>query len=204
VRRVLIIRHAQSEWNAVQRWQGWIDVPLNAIGEDQARARGRELADAAVTVPTVFTSDLARARRTAELVAEAIGAKVVVDERFRERHGGEWQGRTAAEIDEEWPGWREQWRRRELTAPPGGESDDEVIERFDIGLAHIASATSDGTDAIVVTHGGMLRLVAVRAGVHARDVVENVGGCWFRYENGTLVAEDPLRALATDDTTATE
>jgi probable phosphoglycerate mutase len=204
VRRLLVVRHGQSAWNAEGRWQGWIDVELTDVGEAQGRARGEALAAAGVSVRVVHASDLRRARRTADLVAEAIGATVRTDERLRERHGGEWQGHTAAEIDERWPGMREQWRRRELHAPPGAESDDDVLARFDLALADIAAATGDDEDALVVTHGGLLRLVSNRAGVTATNVVENVGGHWFRVERGALVADEPLPSLRTDGVAALE
>ena len=197
MRRVLIVRHGQSEWNAQRRWQGWIDIPLTSAGEAQATARGRTLADAGVAVPVVFSSDLSRASRTAELLAAEIGAQVVTDERFRERHGGEWQGHTAEEIDERWPGMRERWRRREAH-PPGAEHDDEVLARFDDALVAVAAATADGHDAIIVTHGGGLRLVADRGGADGGRVAENVGGHWFLYEEGTLTASEPLPPLAAD------
>jgi probable phosphoglycerate mutase len=132
----LIVRHGQSEWNAERRWQGWIDIPLTSTGETQATARGRALADAGITSPVVFSSDLCRATRTAELIAAELGARVVTDERLRERHGGAWQGHTAEEIDERWPGLREQWRRREAH-PPGAEHDHEVLARFDAALTTI-------------------------------------------------------------------
>jgi probable phosphoglycerate mutase len=197
VRRVLIVRHGQSEWNAERRWQGWIDIPLTSTGEAQASARGRELAGAGIAVPVVFSSDLSRASRTAELLAAEIGASVVIDDRLRERHGGVWQGHTAEEIDEQWPGMRERWRRREAL-PPGAEHDEGVLARFDDALAAVAAATADGNDAIIVTHGGVLRLVTARGGADAGRVAENVGGHWFVYTEGTLIASEPLPPLAAD------
>jgi bisphosphoglycerate-dependent phosphoglycerate mutase family 1 len=204
VRRLLILRHAQSEWNAEGRWQGWIDVPLTAAGEAQARARGEALAADGIDATAVFASDLQRARRTAELIGEALRASVSTDERFRERHGGEWQGHTAAEIDERWPGMRERWRRRELPAPPGAESDDAVLARFDAALPGVVAATEPAHDALIVTHGGMLRLVADRAGIESRSVAENVGGHWFRWDGTHLVADEPLPSLRTDGVAALE
>jgi probable phosphoglycerate mutase len=204
VRRLLLVRHGQSLWNAEGRWQGWLDVPLTADGEAQAQARGEALVAAGIVVPTIFTSDLLRARRTAEIIAAVTGAALVVDERLRERNGGDWQGHTAAEIDERWPGARDQWRRGELHAPPGGESDDEVLARFDAALADVMAATDDEHDALIVTHGGVLRIIAFRAGADASTVVENVGGHWFRHDGAALVGDEPLASLRTDGVTALE
>jgi probable phosphoglycerate mutase len=197
VRNILIVRHGESAWNAEKRWQGWIDIPLTPAGESQATARGRALAAGGITAPVVFSSDLSRAHRTADLLAAELGARVVTDERLRERHGGIWQGHTAEEIDERWPGMREQWRRGEVH-PPGAEHDEQVLERFDDALRAVADTTSDGVDAIIVTHGGVLRLVSHRSGVDGVRVVENVGGHWFQYETGTLIAGEPLPPLAVD------
>jgi broad specificity phosphatase PhoE len=199
----LILRHGQSVWNAEHRWQGWIDIPLTEAGEAQARARAESLAGDGIDVPVVFASDLQRAHRTAELIAEAIGARVVTDARLRERHGGEWQGHTSAEIDERWPGMRERWRSRELHAPPGAEADEQVLARFDLALRDIVDSTGDD-DVLVVTHGGMVRLLANRAGVDATDVVENVGGYWFRFDGSQLVFDGPVASLHTDGVAALE
>jgi len=204
VRRLLILRHGQSRWNAEGRWQGWIDVPLTDVGEAQARARGEALAADGVRVPVVYASDLQRAARTAELLAAPIGARVVLDDRLRERHGGEWQGHTATEIDERWPGMRERWRRRELPAPPGAESDAAVLARFDGALPDLLGPAPVGDDAIVVTHGGILRLLALRFGIKARGVVENVGGHWFHWDGAELTAGEPLPSLRTDGIAALE
>jgi probable phosphoglycerate mutase len=198
VRRFCIVRHGQSDWNAEKRWQGWIDVPLNEIGIAQAEARGAQLAAAGAAAPAIFTSDLLRARRTAELLAAALDAQVVPDQDLRERNGGEWQGHTATEIAEKWPGMLERWGAREILAPPGGENDKEVLARFDAAFDRLVAATPADADAIAVTHGGMLHLVAQRAGVTHRDVMANVGGLWFRYEGGELVADDILPAIVHD------
>jgi probable phosphoglycerate mutase len=204
VRRLLMVRHGQSAWNAEGRWQGWIDVALTPLGEAQAHARGMALAADGIGDAVVYTSDLQRARRTAELIAAALDAPVEVEPRLRERFGGEWQGHTAAEIDERWPGMREQWRRRELHAPPGAESDETVLARVDDALPELVAAAPGDRAIVLVTHGGVLRLVADRAGITAHTVVENVGGHWFEWRDGRLVADVPLPPIETDGAEALE
>jgi broad specificity phosphatase PhoE len=202
--RVLIVRHGQSAWNAQGRWQGWTDVPLTPLGEEQAAARAAALAAEPLQVARVHTSDLRRAARTAHHVAAAFAVPVVADARFRERNAGEWQGHTAAEIDERWPGERERWRRRELQAPPGGETDQEVLARFDDALADAVAATPEAHAAIVVTHGGVLRLVTTRAGSRGDAGFENVGGYWFTWDGAALAPGEPLASLHTGGVTAVE
>jgi len=161
VHDLLIIRHGESEWNVEKRWQGWLDAPLTARGLQQARDRADALLRAGFSPAVVHCSDLGRAHRTAEIIADALGVATRPHPGFRERGGGEWEGSTAEEIDARWPGLRDAWRRGELTAPPGGEEDAAVLTRFDDALGVL----EPDTPALVVTHHGLLRLVATRAGV---------------------------------------
>src|SRR3954454_17144605 len=95
VTSLLLVRHGQSVWNADGRWQGQADPPLSALGEQQAV----EAANRLDGIDAVGTSDLVRHARTADLLAHELGVDVVVDARWRERHAGEWQGHTRAEIE---------------------------------------------------------------------------------------------------------
>ena len=122
---------------------------------------------------------------------ERFEAPVITDAGFRERNGGEWQGHTGTEIDERWPGMRDAWRRGELTAPPGGEHDVDVLERFDAALKRALARAGSGIVG-VVTHHGMLGIVARRAGVDGHALIPNLGGFWFDVVNGTLANAEPL------------
>jgi len=196
VRRLLIVRHGESEWNREGRWQGWEDIALTAIGEDQARARGTELAAAGHTFVGVHTSDLIRAARTAALLAEALGLSGAHREpALRERFGGQWQGRDRDEIIAGWPEERAAWRRGELAAPPGGETDAEVLERVDGALLRMEETNPPGP-VLVVTHHGVLRLLATRAGVAVTELIPNLGGRWFDWDGVVLHASDALPSIA--------
>ena len=191
MQRLLLLRHGESTWNVERRWQGWLDAPLTAAGEAQAAARARTLAHESFAPRVIYTSDLERAARTAEIIAAHVEAPVIADAGFRERHGGEWQGHTVAEIDEGWPGMRDAWRRGELTAPPGGEEDVDVLERFDAALSRALAQAGHGVVGIV-THHGMLRSVATRAGVDVHELIPNLGGFWFDVVRGQLANAEPL------------
>ena len=203
-----MIRHGESEWNAVQRWQGWEDVPLTATGEAQALARARSLAaPQARRFAAVFASDLTRAARTAELIAGYLGLDPpAIDAGLRERHGGDWQGLTRDEIEEGWPGMREAWRRGEAHSPPGGEGDASVLERVDQAIARLCALVDEGASALVVTHHGVLRLVSTRAGVPPATLIPNLGGRWFTWNGEELYPGEVLGALPDplDETPATE
>jgi probable phosphoglycerate mutase len=194
VHRVLVLRHGASTWNAEGRWQGWLDTPLTVEGEAQAATRARELAHNGINPRVVYTSDLGRARRTAEIIGAHLERPVVPDDGFRERFGGEWQGCTRAEIDARWPGMRAEWRRGELAAPPGGESDDDVFTRVDSAIARALEHVGSG-ELIVVTHHGVLRTLSVRAGVSHETLIPNLGGYWFAVKEGRLIDPEPLADL---------
>jgi probable phosphoglycerate mutase len=196
VHDLLIIRHGESEWNLARRWQGWKDAPLTELGLGQARERANALVASGFRPIVVHSSDLGRAARTAEIVAAALDAPLRLDAGFRERSGGDWEGHTAEEIDRLWPGMRDAWRRGEIHCPPGGETDTAVFERFDAALARTRAA---GLPGIIVTHGGVLRLVATRAGVAIDELMPNLGGYWFSC-NGQGIA-DPERIAPLPDAT---
>jgi broad specificity phosphatase PhoE len=192
---MLIIRHGESEWNREGRWQGWEDIALTPRGIDQARARGVALLVAGHRFAAVHTSDLSRAARTAEVLAEALGIPAALPEAdLRERFGGAWQGRTSREIDEGWPGVRDAWRRGAIAAPPGGETDAQVLDRVDAALARI-DATQAAGPVLVVTHGGVVRLLCDRAGVAITELTPNLGGRWFDFDGAALRAGEALPVL---------
>jgi len=158
---LFLLRHGQTDWNVEPaRCLGWQAVGLNATGREQARARGRALRGRGVEL--VVTSHLRRARETAELVRaelsdDAAGAPpVIVDPRLAEAHRGGWEGRRFVDIVREEPAaWRAYREHPETFRFPGGESLAEQQRRV---LAALRDAALDGRAALVVTHGGAVRL----------------------------------------------
>jgi broad specificity phosphatase PhoE len=194
---MLIVRHGESEWNREGRWQGWEDIPLTPAGEAQARARGAELHDAGHRFAAVYTSDLVRAARTADLLAEALGLPAAIaDPDLRERFGGEWQGRNREEMRREWPEELAAWGRGELLAPPGGETDAVVLGRVRSALGRIHTATPPGS-VLVVTHHGVVRQLTTMTHPpgHTREQIPNLGGRWFDWDGTELRAGAPLPPL---------
>ena len=118
---MLLLRHAQSEWNELGRWQGRADPPLSELGSRQAVVAASRVG----AVDVIVASPLERARVTAEILADANGlGPVILDDDLVERDVAEWSGLTRDEIEAAWPGYLEASRR-----PPGWEDDDVVIER---------------------------------------------------------------------------
>ena len=156
LRRLILLRHGQTDYNVDGRMQGHLDSNLTAEGHDQAAAAAPVLAELAPD--RVISSDLRRAVDTAEVVAAACGVPVKFDARLRETHLGHWQGRTVAEIDRDYPGAIAEWRSDPAWAPPGGESRIAVVARsrpvVDELEAEFADARSETV--LLVAHGGMI------------------------------------------------
>src|SRR5438132_1605088 len=99
--RLLLVSHAQTDWNVEGRFQGQTDIPLNSYGRLQARKLQQRLAS--TPLDAIVASDLSRARETAEIVAAAHGKPVRTDRRLRELHFGSWEGLTYSEIQAKYP-----------------------------------------------------------------------------------------------------
>lgn len=152
--RLIVVRHGETAWNVDTRIQGHLDIPLNATGLWQARQLGDALAGEAISA--IYTSDLLRARKTAQAVADATGAALVDESGLRERAFGSFQGRTFAEIEAEHPEQARRWRQRDPDyAPDGGESLRVLRERV-IDTTHRLAARHPGELVLLVTHGGVL------------------------------------------------
>jgi 2,3-bisphosphoglycerate-dependent phosphoglycerate mutase len=147
-----LARHGETDWNRERRWQGQTDVALNAAGRAQAEALAAKVAHSAIA--RVHTSDLVRARETAEIVARCLGlGPVAIDPDLRERNFGVFEGLTFAECAEKLP---EMWARyvADRTRPDGSESDQALAERMIRGVNR--AVLGDGI-ALVITHGGAMR-----------------------------------------------
>jgi broad specificity phosphatase PhoE len=177
---LLVVRHGQSEWNAIGRWQGHADPALSELGRRQAAVAAASIG----AVDGIISSDLLRAAETAAIIAQRLGVgPVIIDERLRERDVGEWTGLTRIEINRRWPGWIDDLRR-----PDGFEDVDSVLLRVLEAFAAIREA-SPGGSLLVVTHGGVIRSLAASHGLD--DIpVANLAGITMRIsESGQTVVE---------------
>jgi probable phosphoglycerate mutase len=150
-----LVRHGQTEWNRERRIQGSSDVPLNATGLEQAVAAAAELAS--VPVGAVISSDLVRARQTAEPIAARHGLSVLVEPRLRERHFGRDEGRFDVDLEREYGAERllELWRDPDA-AFPDGETIRAHHHRVSRYLDELV-ATPPADHIVLVSHGGSVR-----------------------------------------------
>ena len=155
--RLLAIRHGETAWNVDTRIQGQLDIALNDQGRWQAQRLGQALADEPLAA--VYSSDLQRAWETAQALAAPHSGRdlrVQAEVGLRERHFGDLQGRTWAEIETQWPEQARQWRSRVPDwAPDGGESLRALRERVSACVQRLASAHV-GEQIALVAHGGVM------------------------------------------------
>lgn len=156
---IWLARHGETADNAEGRVQGSIDTPLNERGREQARALADRVAE--LDLAALYSSQLARALETAQIVGERIGLEPIVDARFAESRRGGWEGRLLADLEREepddWRAWRE--GRQEFRFP-GGESLAEHVARVGEALREVEQP------ALVVCHGGTVRAALVACGRH--------------------------------------
>ncbi|MEM9174136.1 MAG: histidine phosphatase family protein [Myxococcota bacterium] len=162
---LLFVRHGETTWNVAKRWQGQADTPLTEAGEAQARRVAEALAAADERPWTrLLTSDLERARRTAEAIGAALGLAVELEPRFRERDVRDWSGLTHEEVEARDPDAYRAFRSGDPTLRMGGgESTLELRARALDAIREI-HARGDA-HVLVVTHLGLIRSLAPGAEV---------------------------------------
>jgi probable phosphoglycerate mutase len=203
--RVLLVRHGQSEWNALGRWQGQADPPLSELGRAQARAAAQSLG----ALDAIFASDLLRAAETAAIIAEQLGVgPVIIDDDLRERDAGEWSGLTREEIHERFPGYLPDDRHRafapdggEPKRPPGWEPDDALRTRVLRALTRIHDAVPDG-DVLAVTHGGVIYVLEDHLGEQFHRLA-NGAGRWIQIDGDRLQLGERVLLVGDDGTPVT-
>lgn len=168
------MRHGQSTWNAEGRWQGWADPPLSPLGERQARDAVAHLHD--MNIEAVVSSDLVRARRTAEILAEGLGlGHVRIDPDLRERDVGDLAGNTTEENHRYHP---DAFDGDRLLLAPRGETPEQLLARVLPALLRLAHL-HPGETVLVATHGGVIRTVERHLGLNPPPTTPNLGGRWI-------------------------
>ncbi|SEM70188.1 histidine phosphatase family protein [Lihuaxuella thermophila] len=150
---VCFIRHGETDWNKEIRFQGQTDIPLSETGVEQAKFLAEYLKDH--TISAIYSSDLKRARQTAELIAAKHGLAVRATPEFRERSAGEWEGLTLSEIKEKYPDW-EQIR---FTGGAYGIEPVEQLKKRMLGGVEALVEKHQGEHIYIVAHGMCINAV---------------------------------------------
>jgi probable phosphoglycerate mutase len=170
---ILLARHGETDWNREGRFQGHADPPLNEAG----RAQARELAGRLASTPfdAVYSSDLARAHETAEILAASHGVHVVAEVGLREVDVGSWSGLTRAEISARFPGAEHH----------DGETREEHLARVLAAVERIAHA-HPGQRVLIVSHGGSLRALRRHCTGEPVHPIANCGVYELSFEDGAF------------------
>ena len=192
--RLLLARHGQSVWNAERRFQGSTDVPLSALGIEQARALGRGFRG--YRLAAAYVSPFRRAMETAEIALEGTGVPLVPLDDLRELSLGQWEGCTVDEISGQAGDPYRAWLHAPHDCPPpGGEPLDAVSARVRAAMDRIAAAHAPDDDVAVIAHGGVISVYACC-----------LLGCSFnqlwrlRVDNASLTIVRPPRLVSLNDT----
>jgi probable phosphoglycerate mutase len=183
---MLCIRHAQSVWNALGRWQGQADPPLSERGRLEAKALAERLAREAGPVAGLVTSDLMRARETAAALGEALGLEPEPWPALREIDIGCWSGRVGEEIARSWPEDYARFRAGDPELRLGGGESRRAARARALNAVRALERRFGAREIVVVTHLGWLR--ALRPGLE----LPNAGSLWL--DSGQLASAEPMRA----------
>lgn len=155
-RRLILLRHGQTEYNNQGRMQGQLDTDLTETGVAQAKYVAERLAE--LEPRTIISSDLSRAARTAEEIGNRVGVPVRLDARLRETHLGHWQDLWHHEVDRDWPGHRPAWMADPTFTPPGGGESRVDVARRSLPVIDdlLADPTKWNAPIILVAHGGLI------------------------------------------------
>jgi broad specificity phosphatase PhoE len=206
--RLLVVRHGESTWNAESRWQGKADPPLSAAGDAESVRASARLAGLPISL--VVSSDLIRARRTAEIISDRLGlGRVALDPDLREVDVGQWTGLTRSEIEAGWPGAIQAWSEGRLDSTPDGEARSEFAERVLGALSRaresLQAGTAPGTGVeapaeeqviLVITHRRVVAALEESTGIQPMRL-GNLSGRWFEFDStGTLRSGEAVELLS--------
>jgi len=200
---LILLRHGQSQWNLENRFTGWEDVPLTALGIEEAKVAGQLMKKNKVHIDVIFSSVLQRATKTAELAIKEMNLEqfwsdgqllMTKDQSLNERDYGDLVGLNKEETANKYG--KEQvriWRRSYDVSPPGGESLENVVTRVKpYFINFIEPKINEGQDVLIAAHGNSLRASMIQVGLYKAEEISKIEiptGSPFviTYETGKVV-----------------
>ena len=180
MKTLYIVRHGETEWNKIGRYQGITNVPLNENGIAQAKACGNALKD--VHFDRILSSDLSRALVTAETIRGNRQLEIKTDERLREINFGDWEKLLFTEIEERWPGLINQmYRRPDIVKVPNGESFQEVQDRAWSAVSDFLNENNEDETILITCHGGTIRTILCKL------LNISISHCWNFSQGNTAI-----------------
>ena len=174
---LILIRHGQSEWNALNQFTGWKDPGLTSKGIEEAKSAGKIIYNLKINFDLVFTSALIRAQNTAEIILKEINQSLttIKDQALNERNYGDLAGLNKNDARKRWGDEQVHiWRRSYDIPPPGGESLKDTGERvLPFFMKEILPHVCEGKNVLVAAHGNSLRsLVKFLDKISDEDIVK--------------------------------
>ena len=174
---LILIRHGQSEWNALNQFTGWKDPDLTAKGIEEAHNAGKIIKDLRINFDLVFASALVRAQNTAEIILEEINQSLstIKNQALNERNYGDLAGLNKDDARKRWGDEQVHiWRRSYDIPPPGGESLKDTGERvLPFFMKEILPHVCEGKNVLVAAHGNSLRsLIKFLDNISDEDIVK--------------------------------
>ncbi len=158
-KRIILVRHGETDWNKQGRFQGQIDIPLNKNGKAQAQAASEFLKN--ISIQKAFSSSLSRPRETAKIILkEHPGVDISLKDNLKEIGHGKWEGKLESEIQSDWPDLLQTWKiRPEKVQMPDGENIKEVSIRSIAGWLEICKNLTENETALVVAHDAVNKTI---------------------------------------------
>jgi alpha-ribazole phosphatase/probable phosphoglycerate mutase len=158
VTKIYLIRHGETDDADSGRYKGHLDVPLSENGIKQIKKLAEYLSQD-TDLNVVYTSDLRRSIKSAEIIAGLFGLQTVITEKLKERNFGQWEGMSFIEIEKKYPDAFKAWADNPLKfSPMNGESTSEVRERVMPAFNEI-TAKHKGQNIAILSHGGVIRII---------------------------------------------
>ena len=180
MKTLYIVRHGETDWNKMGKYQGIIDVPLNENGLNQAKACGEALKD--ITFDRILSSDLSRALVTAETIRGDRTTPITIDKRLRELNFGDWEAMLFSDIEARWPGLiDEMYLRPHLVKVPNGESFKDLQDRAWAGLEEFLNKNDEEETLLIACHGGTIRTLLCKL----LDI--SISHCWNFSQGNTAI-----------------
>jgi broad specificity phosphatase PhoE len=153
--RLILVRHAEAEGNDKRLFQGWTDGLLTEKGHMQAKVMADRLQD--VDIDLLYSSSLMRTKQTAQYISDAKNLPIIVTDKLREIHGGDWENEPWSVLPEKWPEQYEMWEKApHIVQLPNGESMPEFYNRLVLEIESILEE-NEGKNLCIVTHGTAIR-----------------------------------------------
>lgn len=178
---VYLARHGETDWNLKGLIQGHTDIPLNETGKKQAFELAAAIKDKGISIRKIYSSDLQRARETAEIAAQVLLVETEALKGIQEVNLGRWEGYTWKQVREFFPDeYRKWYNNRRYEVPPEGESYEQVLQRVVPVLSRISS---EEENVLVVVHSAVI--MALLSYIYEKPFEEMSRN--FRTSNGEII-----------------